>query len=241
MTGAPLDHPPHAIARRSLRTPRSAAAAGIAFSLLFGIGLLVMRWAVPADPADAGDWLVDGSRRQAVLVTLGVVPFAGIAFLWFIGVVRDRIGEAEDRFFATVFLGSGLLFVALLFVSAAVALALVDSAGDDPGALVASEAWTTGRHLAYTLLTVYAMRMAAVFMIATSTILRLSETGPRWLSTTGYAIAVVLLLVAGVFAWIELLFPLWVLAVSIHILLASHRQTPSDGSGRAPADRDAAA
>lgn len=33
---------------------------------------------------------------------------AGIAFLWFIGVIRDRSGAHEDRFFATVFLGSGL-------------------------------------------------------------------------------------------------------------------------------------
>ena len=46
---------------------------------------------------------------------LYLVPFAGIAFLWFIGVVRDRIGEREDKFFATVFFGSGLLFVAMLF------------------------------------------------------------------------------------------------------------------------------
>jgi len=45
------------------------------------------------------------------------LPFAGIAFLWFIGVLRDRLGELEDRFFATVFLGSGLLFLAMLFAS----------------------------------------------------------------------------------------------------------------------------
>ena len=52
---------------------------------------------------------------------MNLIPFAGIAFLWFIGVLRDRIGEREDRFFATVFLGSGLLFVAMLFVAAAIA------------------------------------------------------------------------------------------------------------------------
>ena len=52
---------------------------------------------------------------------MDTVPFSGIAFLWFIGVIRDFIGEQEDKFFATVFLGSGLLFVAMLFVSAAVA------------------------------------------------------------------------------------------------------------------------
>jgi hypothetical protein len=54
-------------------------------------------------------------------LALYLVPFAGIAFLWFIGVLRDRLGELEDRFFATVFFGSGLLFLAMLFASAAVA------------------------------------------------------------------------------------------------------------------------
>lgn len=63
----------------------------------------------PPDPAAAGAWLIDPTRRSALVVALNLVPFAGIAFLWFIGVVRDRIGPREDRFFASVFLGSGLL------------------------------------------------------------------------------------------------------------------------------------
>ena len=60
-----------------------------------------------------------------MILALNLLPFAGIAFLWFIGVVRDRIGQGEDRFFATVFLGSGLLFIAMLFVTGAVAGGLV--------------------------------------------------------------------------------------------------------------------
>ena len=58
-------------------------------------------------------------------LALNLVPFAGIAFLWFMGVVRDRLGSNEDRFFATVFLGSGLLFLAMLFTSAAIAGGLI--------------------------------------------------------------------------------------------------------------------
>jgi hypothetical protein len=38
------------------------------------------------------------------LVGVYLAPFSGIAFLWFVAVVRDLIGEREDRFFATVFL-----------------------------------------------------------------------------------------------------------------------------------------
>ena len=34
-----------------------------------------------------------------------------------LAVLRDRLREREDRFFATVFFGSGILFVALMFAA----------------------------------------------------------------------------------------------------------------------------
>jgi hypothetical protein len=139
---------------RALRTPRSAALAGIAFSLIFTVALLLIRAAVPADPSDAGQWLTDGSRRDAVLFALGLVPFAGIAFLWFVGVLRDRVGEAEDRFFATVFLGSALLFVGTLFVASAVATGLVASTGDAGDSALSSDVWEVGRRTTYELTSV---------------------------------------------------------------------------------------
>jgi hypothetical protein len=209
---------------RISRTPRSAAVAGIAFSVLFVFALLLVRVAIPKDPNDAGQWLTDKSRRDLVLLGLGLVPFAGIAFLWFVGVVRDRIGEAEDRFFATVFLGSGLLFVALLFVTAALAAGLVASAGDNAGIFKSSDAWEVGRRATYQLMTVYAMRMAAVFTIATSTILRRVGLAPRWLVVTGYATGVVLLVTLAFATWIELLFPVWVFVVSVYVLVAGSRR-----------------
>ena len=112
-------------AGRSLKTPRAAAFAGIIFSVLLISAMVLLRVSVPAHPAVPGAWLTDSRRRTAVAVALNLIPFAGIAFLWFIGVVRDRIGEREDRLFATVFLGSGLLFVAMLFVGGAVAAGLI--------------------------------------------------------------------------------------------------------------------
>lgn len=62
--------------------------------------------------------------------------------------VRDRIGEGEDRFFATVFLGSGLLFVAMLFATGAVVAGLVLSGENLP----APGVWSFGRRVSYTLL-----------------------------------------------------------------------------------------
>src|SRR6516162_11893576 len=117
--------PGRSVTGSGLRTPRAAAIAGILFALLLGLAFVLIFISQPADPATPGAWLSDPSRRDAVAVALNLVPFAGIAFLWFIGVVRDRIGQQEDRFFATVFLGSGLLFVALLFVASAVTAAFL--------------------------------------------------------------------------------------------------------------------
>ena len=90
-----------------LKTPKAAAIAGIAFSLLLLLILWLLRTSIPADPLEPGAWLATDTR--AITVALNLVPFAGVAFLWFIGVLRDRLGQLEDRFFATVFFGSGLV------------------------------------------------------------------------------------------------------------------------------------
>jgi hypothetical protein len=213
---------PRAVAQ-AIRTPRAAALAGIAFSVLFGMALVLVRRAVPAAPEDAGRWLSDSSRRDAVLLGLGLVPFAGIAFLWFVGVVRDRVGEAEDRFFATAFLGSGLLFVGMLFVASAVAGGLIVAAERNADTILASGAWEFGRETTHELMVVYAMRMAAVWTLAICTILLRTRLAPRWLVASGYAVAIVLLLTAGSVAWVELAFPAWVLALSLHVLVTSFR------------------
>jgi len=210
---------------QAIRTPRAAALAGIAFAVLFAVALALVRTAIPTDPGEAEQWLSDGSRRDTVLLGLGLVPFAGIAFLWFVGVVRDRIGEAEDRFFATVFLGSGLLFVGMLFVASAVAGGLIAAAEQNADKLLSSGAWEFGRQTTYELMIVYAMRMAAVCALAISTILLRTRLAPRWLVASGYAIAIVLLLTVGSVAWVELLFPAWVLALSVHVLVTSFRSS----------------
>jgi hypothetical protein len=141
--------------------------------------------------------------------------------LWFVGVLRDRIGEREDRFFATVFLGSGLLFVAMLFVGAAVAGASV--AGATSAALPGSGTLALSRNVTSSLLNVYAMRMAAVFTLTTVTIARRTQIVARWLTVAGMACALVLLVGIGISPWVELLFPLWILALSLDILSAGSR------------------
>lgn len=200
--------------------PRGVAISGILFSVLYVSSLALIRLAVPADPADPGAWLADPVFRNWVRIALNLVPFTGIAFLWFMAVLRTRIGLFEDRFFATVFLGSGLLFVAMLFASAAVSRGLLDTFSSDSGLPDRNDAYRIGREMAYALANTFGMRMAAVFMFVTSTIGLRTGVLARWVSFAGFAFGLVLLLVITDFAWIALLFPLWALLVSTYILIA---------------------
>src|SRR4029077_8994074 len=209
-----------------LRTPRAASVAGIIFSVLMIVALVLLRISAPDHPGAGSPWLTDSGRRAAVAVARNLVPFAGIAFLWFIGVLRDRIGEREDRFFATVFLGSGLLFVAMLFAAAPVAGGLIANAssGLSDGSTLA-----LGRNVTSSLLNVYAMRMAAVFTLTTVTIARRTEIVSRWLTLAGLACALALLVGVGISPWVELIFPAWILALSLDVLLAGPRALSPEG------------
>lgn len=197
--------------------PRGIAVSGMLFSVLYIVSLTLIRLSAPADPADPGNWLADANVRNSVRTALNLVPFTGIAFLWFMAVLRNRIGEMEDRFFATVFLGSGLLFVAMLFTAAALTSGLLETFSTDAAA--ASETYRVGRRMAYVLINTFGMRMVAVFMFVTSTIGLRTRTLSRGVSIVGYVLGIILLLSMSDFAWIALLFPLWALLVSAYIFL----------------------
>jgi hypothetical protein len=213
--------------RARLKAPRAGAIAGIVFSTLFIISLVLIRISVPADPQETGAWLSGGGKT--VILALNLLPFAGIAFLWFVGVVRDRIGAYEDRFFATVFLGSGLLFLAMLFASSAVAGGIMMMYGENPGKLMQYGIYTFGRAVAYQIMNVYAVKMAGVFMITTCTLAIRTGILPRWMAFLGYGLALLLLLSSGYLSWAPLVFPLWVLLISVHILLANFKPKPASG------------
>jgi hypothetical protein len=217
-----------------LKTPRAAAVAGIIFAVLLITALTLLRLSAPPNPGVAGIWLTDSGHRAAVAIGLNLVPFAGIAFLWFVGVLRDRIGEREDRFFATVFLGSGLLFVSMIFVAAAVAganIASVTSSALPAGTLALN------RNVATSLLNVYSMRMAAVFTLTTVTIARRTQIVSRWLTLAGLACAVVLMVGIGITPWVELLFPVWILALSLDILWAGFGASSAQRLAEPPTPR----
>src|SRR5947209_16015952 len=173
---------------------------------------ILIRTKMPEGAAGSSEWL--NSRGSGIVTAARLMPFAGISFLWFIGVVRDGLGRYEDKFFSSVFLGSGLLFLAMMFISTAVAAGLVASnaGGADPSAQ--AETFLFGKMVILAASKTYAVRMAAVFMMSLATIWLRTGLMPRWLVGLSYLAAVGLLLASDISMWITIAFPVWVLMVS---------------------------
>ncbi len=210
--------------RAALRTPRAAAIAGILFALIYGSGLVLIRLSIPADRVFDTAWL-DGNAHTVAL-GLNLVPYAGIAFLWFIGVIRDRLGELEDRFLATVFLGSGLLFLAMTFAGAALTGGILTAYELESRTLIDSGVFTYARASTYNVLNVYAIRMAGVFMMSLATIWMRTRAAHRFWPLLTYALALVLLVTISFSVWVALIFPVWVFAVSLYLLFRGRQDQP---------------
>ena len=215
----------------SIRTPRAAAVAGIIFSVLFTTSMVLIRLALPEDlrGTDIAAWLQGNTTTISLALTL--VPFAGIAFLWFVGVVRSRLGSMEDQFFSTVFFGSGLLFLAMVFVSAAIAGGILSSYTIEADTLIKSGVVTFGRAIMYTITNVYGVRMAGVFMISLATIWMRTRVMPRGFVFLTYALALLLLVSSNLTLWLVLVFPAWVFVISVFILIISLRGGRAEAEG----------
>ena len=105
----------------------NVAVSGINFAVLCIVSMVLIRLAIPPDPTEPGTWLADPANRRGVYFALHLVPFMGLAFLWFMAVLRHRIGTDAGRLESTVFLGSGMLFVGTLFAAAAITRGLMDT------------------------------------------------------------------------------------------------------------------
>jgi len=196
--------------------PRAAAIAGLLFSLLMLISLGIFRVAVPDVLEEQST--INTRFGHALTLSLHLVPFAGLAFLWFVGVLRHRMGASEDQFFGTVFLGSGLLFVASLFAATSIAGAVLGASHARPGQQVSSEVYYFARQVGYAYLNIFAVRMAGVFTFSTCVIALRIGIFPRWIAYSGFACGLILLLVISNWLWIAMVFPLWTILVSVYIL-----------------------
>ena len=208
--------------QKRIRSPRSAALAGILFSGLLIASMLLITGITMVSPAEIStDWLE--TRASSVSLALSLVPFAGIAFFWFTGVIRDHIGDREDRFFATVFLGSGIAFVVLLFVWAATTGAVFGSFSLAADLLADKDIFIFGFMFMNEILGNYILRIAGVYMFSIGTIWTRATVMPRWLTLITYLLALVFLFFAGSIREARFVFPGWVFLTSVYILITNRR------------------
>ena len=80
-----------------------------------------------------------------------------------------------------------------------------------------------GRAVMLEVSNVYALRMAGVFMVSLGTIWLRTGLMPRSFAVLTYALAAVLLFVTSLSLWVTMVFPAWVLAVSVGIIVRTRR------------------
>jgi hypothetical protein len=209
-----------------LTTPRAAGLAGVIAGGLFIISHALILISLSAYSTEPGANPQDQARR--ISLALQLVPFAGIAFLWFMGVIRDRFGHREDRFYSTVFLGSGLLYLAMTFTATALAGGLWSFFASNR-AIASETIYNASRMLVTQITNVYGLRMASVFMLSSATMWMRTQVVPRWLAILTALLALVLLFTIGLSPWLPLLFPAWILIVSLLILISNYRRQTSGG------------
>lgn len=214
------EDPLRPIARR-LRAPRAAGIAGLVFSGLFISSALLLRHQPPAGASfqELKTFYLNGDGKYVNLVGFYLAPFAGIAFVWFVAVTRSQIGHRTDRFFDTVFMASGVLFVAMMFAGAAAAGALSAAIKYQDATVPSSNAVELARALAYSFLFTFAAKTAGVFMVVTSTIGLKTGKLSRSLVYASWLLAAVLLFSIAFYELVILIFPVWVAALSLMILV----------------------
>jgi hypothetical protein len=198
------------------QVPRAAAVAGVVFGLLFGTALVLVRLSIPGSIAERGGWLADSGGM--VRLAMNLLAWGGIAFLWFIGTMRSHIGAREDRFLASVYFGSGLLFLAMSFAAGAATQALLAAHQQHGERFFDSGTFAFGGRLAYELTNTYALRMAGVFMFSLATLCLRTGAMPRPFVWITWALAALLVLGLTQTLWAALLFPAWVLGLSLYLL-----------------------
>jgi hypothetical protein len=216
------------VSSRRLRTPRAAALAGIIFAVLQITSFILLNVFTPAIPRDSTDWFEQGAGYVSLALTL--VPFAAIAFLWFMGVVRDRLGYLEDQFFSTLFFGSGLLYLSMTLAAAAIAGGIISVYSVNPELLQDVGVYRLSRSVIYNFNNVYAIRMAGMHMLVLGTIWFRTMVMPRWIVLITYLLAALLMFTINLFPWITLAFPGWVLVISFYVLILNFRYGKEEAS-----------
>ena len=163
-------------------------------------------------------WYSDEGNQRTMILGLNLLVMSAIMFVWFVAVIRRRVGDRENRFFGTVFLGSALLLAGAWLV-AGVLLTMPAVAARTFDIVPAADTVAITQAGGITMASIVATRLEAVFIISTTTVGRLSKAFPRWLVLVGYTVGLTLLLMPVPTLFLTWVFPIWVAVVSAVLLV----------------------
>ena len=225
----PDPHHPLAVRRAAMLT----AVIGLVHALLLISADLLLMTRTPGVKASDEElvafYLDPGERRVVVVAGLYLLPFAAIAFIWFLVALRMWISASAPRvnlLLSNVQLVCGIVYTTLM-LAAGGALSVVATSvelSDEPvDPLLARQLPQYGASL----FLVFALRMAAMFVLTSTNLGRISGILPRWFIYVGFVVALVLLLTASLNSWLTLVFPAWIIAFCV-ILIDRARRIPRD-------------
>jgi hypothetical protein len=203
-----------------LRSIEAAAIAGLVFAVTSTIAMALLGSSpnLSAQDSEIVVWYSDAANRALLTTGLSLSIVSSISFLWFVAVIRRRVGDREDQFFATVFLGSGILLTAIMLTGTAALATPAITVDLANGRVPDASTLNAMSGLGTTLILVVLLRIQAVFVVSTSTLTLRSHAFSRWLSYLGYGIALVMFLIPILTEPVGLAFPIWVGILSIALL-----------------------
>jgi hypothetical protein len=237
LTAAPMVDPDSR--REALNVRRAAmitAGLGIAHAVLLLAAFMVIRRYLPHGKSPESDFQAfygDEGRRRLVLYTgIYLVPFAGIAYIWFTVALRAWLQGSVarlNRLLSDVVLVCGIIYVALLFgEGAAISVVSIDLIIEDEKVAVAIARQFP--HYGASLFLIFAMRMAAMTVFALSNIARSTAIFPRWFVYSGFGVGIALMLTASLNPLLVAVFPIWLVIFCTFVIRHVRRAYP-DGAG----------
>jgi hypothetical protein len=202
------------------RWERWSAVAGVLFVALFAVALALSA-NTGDNPSEVQQWYADSGNRTKEFVAWFLYVAAAIAFLSFLGTLRDMLVRAEGgpgTLSALVF-GPGLAFTVLLVTGVSL-FAAPAALGDENDFKLDPNTAEIFSDAGYFVLVAGGM-IASIVVLATSMAALRTGVLPSWLGWIGLVVAVVMLF--SVFFVPLLVFLAWVLAVSLVMVVAAWR------------------
>lgn len=207
--------------RRRAASVEAAAVTGVLFAVLYAASLWLIQSALPEWDATAGRVAAQIARsdaRTAMTAGYALAPFAAIAFVWFVAVIRRRI-PSEDRFVSTVFVAGSTVFVVVYLIAISVLAAPFSVEATQDINFLEPETLVVLRSIAYGLLFVVGTRIQALIILSATAVGRQYRVWPRWLIFFGYAVSLFHIVNLTLFEPLALTFPVWVIALSITLVV----------------------